>query len=60
MSIWIILKNLVWIYRECKFVYIEPLGCAFTLMESSKMENLMALKNAKRFKGDGKWQTPKP
>jgi hypothetical protein len=31
MSIWIILKNLVWIYRECKFANIEPLDRAFTL-----------------------------
>jgi hypothetical protein len=66
ISIWIILKNLVWTYRECKFVNIKPLDCAFTLMESSKMENLevkknlVALKNVKRFEGDGKWKTPKP
>ncbi len=31
MSIWIILNNLVWTYKECKFVDIEPLHHAFTL-----------------------------
>jgi hypothetical protein len=30
MSIWIILKNLVWIYRELLFAIIEPLYHAFT------------------------------
>jgi hypothetical protein len=32
MSIWIILKNLVWTYKECKFVDIEPFDHAFTLL----------------------------
>ncbi len=32
MSIWIILKNLVWTYRECKSADIEPLDHAFTLL----------------------------
>jgi hypothetical protein len=55
MSICTILKNLVWTYKKYKFVDIEPLDRAFTLMESSKMENLgvkenlMALENVKRF-----------
>ncbi len=31
MSIWIILKNLVWTYKECKFIDIEPLDCSCTL-----------------------------
>jgi len=31
MSIWIILNNLVWNYRECKSIDIEPLDRAFTL-----------------------------
>ncbi len=31
MSIWIILKNLVWTYRECKSTNVEPLDRAFTL-----------------------------
>jgi hypothetical protein len=30
MSIWIILKNLVWTYKELIFVVIEPLYRAFT------------------------------
>jgi hypothetical protein len=43
MSIWIILKNLVWTYRECKYVNIEPLDHAFTLLINSLHRRKMDL-----------------
>jgi hypothetical protein len=35
MSIWIILKNLIWTYKECKFCNIESLDLAFTHIQPS-------------------------
>jgi hypothetical protein len=34
MSIWIILNNLAWTYKECKSANIEPLDHAFTFVNN--------------------------